>query len=177
MAWTGTLRLKFIRVAPDLVYNERIPNLRRSRRASERIASMMRRLLVGCAAFCLLGLSSRQADVAAAIDAIVEAPVKAGRVAGASVAVVKGSETVLSKGYGFADLELDVPTPLRATYEIGSITKQFTAAAILLLAEQGKLSLDDEITKFLPDYPTQGNHISIRRLLDHTSGINQGESS
>jgi len=132
---------------------------------------MMRRLLVGCAAFCLLGLSGRQADLAAAIDAIVDAPVKAGKVAGASVAVVKGSDTVLLKGYGFADLELDVPTPPRATYEIGSITKQFTAAAILLLAEQGRLALDDEITKFLPDYPTQGNHISIRRLLDHTSGI------
>ncbi len=135
---------------------------------------MRRRLLIGCAAFCLLIRcidASGQAGIAATIDAIVEAPIKAGTVAGASVAVVRGSDTVVMKGYGFADLDLDVPTPPRATYEIGSITKQFTAASILLLAEQGKLSLEDEITKFLPDYPTQGNRISIRRLLNHTSGI------
>src|SRR5262245_14371989 len=112
-----------------------------------------------------------QSDITARIDAIIEAPVKSGKVAGASVAVVKGNDTIVQKGYGFADLELDVPTPPRATYEIGSITKQFTAASILLLAEQGKLSLDDELTRFLPDYPTQGNRITVRRLLNHTSGI------
>jgi CubicO group peptidase (beta-lactamase class C family) len=64
-----------------------------------------------------------------------------------------------------------VPTPERAIYEIGSVTKQFTAAAILQLQEQGKLSLDDEITKYLPNYPVQGRRVTIRRLLDHTSGI------
>jgi len=112
-----------------------------------------------------------QSGVTARIDAIVEAPIKSGKVAGASVAVVKGNDTIVQKGYGFADLELDVPTPPRATYEIGSITKQFTAASILLLVEQGKLSLEDELSKFLPDYPTQGNRVTIRRLLNHTSGI------
>ncbi len=74
-----------------------------------------------------------QTDLTARIDAIVEAPIKAGTVAGASVAVVKGGATLLVKGYGLADLELNVPTPPGATYEIGSVTKQFTAAAILLL--------------------------------------------
>lgn len=64
-----------------------------------------------------------------------------------------------------------MPTPERAIYEIGSLTKQFTAAAILQLQEQGKLSLDDEVTRYLPDYPTHGHRITIRRLLDHTSGI------
>jgi D-alanyl-D-alanine carboxypeptidase len=112
-----------------------------------------------------------QAGVAARIDAIVEAPIKAGTVAGASVAVVRRGETIVDKGYGLADLELDVPTPRGATYEIGSVTKQFTAASILLLAEDGKLALDDELTKFLPDYPLQGHHVTIRRLLNHTSGI------
>jgi len=131
------------------------------------------RLLSGTAFWLLLALiqASGQESLSARIDAIVEAPVKAGRVAGASVAVVKGNETIVLNGYGFADLELDVPTPPRVTYEIGSITKQFTAAAILLLAEQGKLSLADEMTKFLPDYPIQGNHVTIRHLLNHTSGI------
>ena len=125
-------------------------------------------------AFCLLFACIQafgQEKIPAKIDAILGAPINAGRVAGASVAVVKGNETLVMKGYGFADLELDVPTPPRATYEIGSITKQFTAAAILLLAEEGKLSLADEMTKFLPCYPTQGNHVTIRHLLNHTSGI------
>jgi len=135
---------------------------------------MTRRLFVcGAAAIVLAGsaaLSARQ-DLSARIDAIIEAPVKAGKVAGASVAVVKGRDALVMKGYGLADLELDVPTPPKATYEIGSVTKQFTAAAILLLAEQGKLSLDDDITTFLPEYPTSGHRVTIRRLLNHTSGI------
>src|SRR5438876_2744949 len=135
---------------------------------------MRRNRFVLGTAFCLLFACIQafgQENIPAKIDAIVGAPINAGRVAGASVAVVKGNETLVMKGYGFADLELDVPTPPRATYEIGSITKQFTAAAILLLAEEGKLSLADEMTKFLPRYPTQGNHVTIRHLLNHTSGI------
>jgi CubicO group peptidase (beta-lactamase class C family) len=115
--------------------------------------------------------AAAQSNLAAAVDSIVEAPIKAGKVAGASVAVVRGSETIVERGYGLADLQLDVATPPRAIYEIGSVTKQFTAAAILLLAEDGKLSLDDPLTKFLADYPTQGHRITIRHLLNHTSGI------
>lgn len=108
---------------------------------------------------------------ALAVDSIVKAALQDGRVAGISVAVVKGRDTVALDGYGFADLEFDVPTPDRALYEIGSVTKQFTAAALLLLQEEGKLSLDDDVSKHLPDYPTHGRRISLRRLLDHTSGI------
>jgi CubicO group peptidase (beta-lactamase class C family) len=111
------------------------------------------------------------AAAAAAIDRIVEAPIKAGRVAGASVSVARGAETIVSKSYGSADLELDVPMPSDASFEIGSVTKQFTAAAILLLAERGRLSLDDDVTKHLPEYPTHGQRITIRHLLTHTSGI------
>lgn len=133
-----------------------------------------RRVFVGwalCAALVSLGTRSAQIDQVARIDAILEAPVTAGTIAGASVAIVKGRDTLVMKGYGLADLELAVPTPPKATYEIGSVTKQFTAAAILLLAEQGKLSLDDEVTTFLPEYPTSGHRVTIRRLLNHTSGI------
>jgi CubicO group peptidase (beta-lactamase class C family) len=61
--------------------------------------------------------------------------------------------------------------PADAMFEIGSVTKQFTAAAILQLRDEGKLSLDDEITKWLPDFDTRGNRVTVRRLLDHTSGI------
>ncbi len=112
-----------------------------------------------------------RAEMVRAIDSLASAPIQRGQIAGMSVAVVKGRDTILIKGYGSADLELDVPTPANAVYEIGSVTKQFTTAALLQLVEQGKLSLDDDITKYLPNYPSRGNPISIRRILDHTSGI------
>jgi CubicO group peptidase (beta-lactamase class C family) len=105
------------------------------------------------------------------LDSLAGAPVQEGRAAGISVAVVHGRDTLLLKGYGMANIELDVPMPADAMHEIGSVTKQFTAAAILQLRDQGRLSLDDDLTKFLPDYPTHGRAIPIRRLLDHTSGI------
>jgi CubicO group peptidase (beta-lactamase class C family) len=112
-----------------------------------------------------------RAHLPAAIDSIVAAALGNGHTAGMSIGVVRGRDTIVLRGYGKADLELDVPTPDRAVYEIGSVTKQFTAAAILQLAEQHKLSLDDEITKYFPTYPVHGYHLTVRRLLDHTSGI------
>lgn len=123
---------------------------------------------------CATGLSGQTTDrarIAAKVDSVARALLADGRAAGLSVAVVRGRDTIVMKGYGFVDLEWDVATPQGAIYEIGSVTKQFTAAAILQLQEQGKLSLDDELTKYLPDYPTQGHRITLRRLLDHTSGI------
>jgi CubicO group peptidase (beta-lactamase class C family) len=117
---------------------------------------------------------AQQPDRAALIsklDSLAGAPVQEGRAAGIAVAVVRGRDTLLLKGYGKANLELDVPTPADALYEIGSVTKQFTAAAILQLRDEGKLSLDDDLTKYFPDYPTDGRGIPVRRLLDHTSGI------
>jgi CubicO group peptidase (beta-lactamase class C family) len=92
-------------------------------------------------------------------------------VVGASIAVVRGSDTIAVKGYGKANLELGVATPPAAIYEIGSVTKQFTGAAIMQLVEQGKLSLDDDIGRYVPQFNTKGRRIPIRRLLDHTSGI------
>jgi CubicO group peptidase (beta-lactamase class C family) len=105
------------------------------------------------------------------LDSIANAPVQEGRAAGISVAVVRGRDTLLLKGYGKANIELGVPMPANAVHEIGSVTKQFTAAAILQLRDEGLLSLEDDLTKYLPDYPTQGRAISVRHLLDHTSGI------
>ncbi|MBW3535940.1 MAG: beta-lactamase family protein [Gemmatimonadetes bacterium] len=94
-------------------------------------------------------------------------------VPGVSVAVVRGADTLLMRGYGFVDLEWDVPTPAdaSASYEIGSVTKQFTAAAVLQLVEEGKLDLDADVTEYLPDFDTRGHRLPLRRLLDHTSGI------
>lgn len=90
---------------------------------------------------------------------------------GATALVAKDGKIIYHKAFGMANLELGVKMEPDMILEIGSITKQFTAVAILMLVEQGKLDLDDDITKFIEDYPTHGHHISIHHLLTHTSGI------
>ncbi|MDE2981616.1 MAG: serine hydrolase [Gemmatimonadota bacterium] len=107
----------------------------------------------------------------AAIDEIVMAPIREGLIAGASVAVVHGGEPVAYRGYGWANLQLDVPTPEDAIYEIGSVTKQFTSVGLLQAQAEGLVDLDADMSTYLPDFPTQGNTITARELLDHTSGI------
>ncbi len=113
---------------------------------------------------------SRTALVAR-LDSIAGAPVKGGAVAGMAVAVVKGRDTLLFKGYGLSDLENQVPVTPQTVFRIGSITKQFTSSAVMQLVEQGRIGLDDEITRYLPTFPTHGHRILVRHLLNHTSGI------
>jgi CubicO group peptidase (beta-lactamase class C family) len=89
-----------------------------------------------------------------------------------AVLVAKDGEVLFKKGYGMANIELGVPNTPEMKFQIGSITKQFTSMAILQLEEKGLLSLDDPITRHLPDYPkATGDSISIHNLLSHTSGI------
>jgi len=90
---------------------------------------------------------------------------------GASALVAKNGKIIYHKAFGMADMELDVSLKPNHVFEIGSITKQFTAVSILMLVEKGKLKLDDDITKFIKDYPTHGYKITIHDLLTHTSGI------
>jgi CubicO group peptidase (beta-lactamase class C family) len=90
---------------------------------------------------------------------------------GITVLVSQKGQVIYKKGFGKANLELNVSMQPDQVFRIGSITKQFTAIAILQLAEQGKLDLQDNITRFIPDYPTQGYTITIEHLLTHTSGI------
>jgi CubicO group peptidase (beta-lactamase class C family) len=90
---------------------------------------------------------------------------------GFAVLVAKNNEVIYRKAFGYANLELDVSMKPENIFRIGSITKQFTACAILKLEEEGKLSLQDDITKFIEDYPTHGHTITIEHLLTHTSGI------
>src|SRR5262249_27111379 len=90
---------------------------------------------------------------------------------GCAVGVGIGAEVVLRAAYGMADLEHDVRLTPDAIFEPGSITKQFTPAAVLLLAQDGKLSLDDPVRKHIPELPDYGAPITIRHLLNHTSGL------
>lgn len=137
---------------------------------------MMRRL------FCLFSTTllaavpaasqtASRAQLAQRIDSIAETALHDGPTAALSVAVVRDGETIVERGYGFADIENDVPATKLTVYRIGSLTKQFTAAGIMRLVEQGRIDLHADITQYVPDYPTQGHRVTIEQLLTHTSGI------
>jgi len=88
-----------------------------------------------------------------------------------TVLVARGTEVLFSKGFGFADLERDVPNAPNTKFRLGSVTKQFTAASILLLEERGKLRVSDPVKKYMPDAPAAWDKVTIMHLLTHTSGI------
>ena len=90
---------------------------------------------------------------------------------GCAFAIIKDSKIVYKKNYGMADLEHDVPITPQTVWFIGSISKQFTAMCILLLTEQNKISLDDDVRKYLPEFPDYGQTVTIHHLIHHTSGI------
>jgi D-alanyl-D-alanine carboxypeptidase len=107
---------------------------------------------------------------AAQIDAVVSAYYKPDE-PGAVVLVAKNGKTIFRKAYGLADAAKGTLMTPDMQLRLGSITKQFTSTAILMLVDEGKIRLDDDITRFLPDYPTHGKRITIAQLLNHTSGI------
>ena len=109
------------------------------------------------------------ADIVGRIDAAAREVLSKTNVPGTSVAIVRDGRVVFARAYGRARLEPALPADAGMRYAIGSISKQFTAAALLLLAQEGKLSLDDTVAKFLPDL-TRANDVTIRQLLSHTSG-------
>ena len=90
---------------------------------------------------------------------------------GCAVSVVEGGRTVFAKGYGMASLEHDVPITPTSAFYAASVSKQFTAFAVAMLAQQGKLSLDDDVRKWLPEVPNFGKTITVRHLIHHTSGL------
>jgi CubicO group peptidase (beta-lactamase class C family) len=140
--------------------------------------TLRRLLILALTVACIPTSSSAQLDrarVLHVVDSIVGAEIAAGRVAGMSVAMMRGGDTLLLKGYGRANLELDVPTPEEAVYDIASQAKTFTAAAVTQLLEQGKLSLDDPVAKHLPGVlPSDvADRVTVRHLLSHTGGLKE----
>lgn len=105
------------------------------------------------------------------IDNYIEAQLQRLRIPGLALAVVRDGEIVKAAGYGYANLELLVPVTASTVFEIGSITKPFTAVAIMMLVEDEKLSLEDELTTFFPQAPEAWSRITVRHLLSHTGGI------
>lgn len=128
-------------------------------------------------AFCLFFLllagpsaADPAVDPITGVDAIF-APWSSKEKPGCAVAVGEKGRTVLARAYGMADLEHDVPNTLTTVFEAGSVSKQFTAAAALLLVQQGKLKLQDDVRKYIPELPDYGVPITIDHLIHHTSGL------
>ncbi|HEY4198455.1 MAG TPA: serine hydrolase domain-containing protein, partial [Mucilaginibacter sp.] len=89
---------------------------------------------------------------------------------GCQFVISRNGRTVFSKAWGMADLEHNAPLTIQSPIEIGSVSKQFTAACILLLEQQGKLSLDDDVRKYIPELPDYGTKITLRSMIHHLSG-------
>ena len=127
---------------------------------------MFRRIAI---AFLLVSICLAQDNVAR-MEQVVRSYLDAKQFMG-SVLVARDGKVILSKGYGSANLEWDVPNSPTAKFRLGSITKQFTAACILLLEERGKLKVEDPVKKYMPDPPAAWDQVTIFHLLTHTSGI------
>lgn len=112
-----------------------------------------------------------ETDKTKAVDEYVGQVMKKRHIPGVSIAVLKGGKVVMAKGYGLANVELNVPAAEETVYQLASVTKTFTATAVMLLVRDGKIALDDKIAERLPDLPAAWNKVTVRQLLNHTSGI------
>jgi CubicO group peptidase (beta-lactamase class C family) len=111
-----------------------------------------------------------------AIDHYVNAEMKREHVVGIAVGIYSRGQILLAKGYGLANIELNVPVKAETIFQSGSVGKQFTSAAIMMLVEEGKISLDDSIVKYFPNAPPSWQAIRVKNLLSHTSGLSEYES-
>ncbi|HEY6951568.1 MAG TPA: serine hydrolase domain-containing protein [Bacteroidota bacterium] len=135
--------------------------------AARQILSLF--VMIVCASFLATAQSGLSPEVEQKIDTLAITSLAKTGVPSASVAVVKNGRIAFLRAYGNARIDPRTPATTRMRYSIGSISKQFTATAILLLQEEGKLSLDDRVSRFLPDL-TRANEVTLRQLLSHTSG-------
>jgi len=129
----------------------------------------MQKVFAGLAAIILLGGCAAATKPSDPADALMQR--YAGDVPGASLLVLKDGKPIVHRGYGLANLEDGDKTTPATNYRLASVSKQFTAAAILLLAEDGRLDLDDPVRRWLPSLPPETAAVTLRQLLDHTGGL------
>ena len=141
-----------------------ISNLRRTLLSASKLIFMFAALAAGS------NLLIVAQDTTTKVDAYMNAELQRQHIPGASLAVIKDGRIILAKGYGLANVELQVPVKPETIFQSGSMGKQFTATAVMMLVEAGKLSLSDPITKYFTDAPESWKHITIRHLLTHTAG-------
>jgi CubicO group peptidase (beta-lactamase class C family) len=114
--------------------------------------------------------NGNQQKLEAAVDEVFQDLTAAGS-PGCALGVYRGGQIIYEKGYGLANIEENVPISPKSVFDIGSTSKQFTATSILLLEKAGKLSIDDDVHKYIPELPDYGKKITILNLLNHTSGL------
>ncbi len=127
-------------------------------------------LLIGLTGVARVKAQELGAATAARVDSVFSRFTAPGS-PGCALGVMRGGRLVYAKGYGLASIEMNRPITPSTVFDIGSVSKQFTALAVVLLAQDGKLSLDDEIQKYLPEIPRYSRPVTIRHLLHHTSGL------
>jgi CubicO group peptidase (beta-lactamase class C family) len=127
-------------------------------------------MLAICIAACYAANAQQVNKLTTEFDKVIQKEFQLDQT-GVTVLISSHGNVIYKKAFGMADIELNVPMKTNNVFRIGSITKQFTAIAILQLMEKGKLHLQDEVTRFIPNYPMQGSKITIEHLLTHTSGI------
>src|SRR5277367_1297831 len=131
------------------------------------------RFVVGFVSILAISCAHAQSlspDVTAKVDKVFEQWNKPDS-PGCALGVYQGGQILYKHGYGMANLNDDIPITPATVFHVASMSKQFTAASILLLAQQGKLSLDDDVHKYIPELPDFGEPITLRHLLHHTSGL------
>lgn len=133
--------------------------------------SFARRGIVSLARVALLLCLTFVTAAADTVDEYIQKQMAALHIPGVAVAVVKDGKPVLAKGYGMANVEWGVPVTENTVYQLASVSKQFTATGIMMLVEEGKLSLDDKLPKFFDKLPAAWGNVTVRQLLNHTSGI------
>jgi len=133
----------------------------------------MQKLVLFAALFTSVFICPAQMPTHAAIDSIVNVEMQRQKIPGVSIAIIKDGRVEYIKGYGFSNLEHEVKTKPETVFQLGSIGKQFAAFAVMLLVEEGKISLEDRLTRFFPDAPASWDSITIRNLLTHTSGLGE----
>jgi CubicO group peptidase (beta-lactamase class C family) len=118
-----------------------------------------------------VGKPERDDAASAKVDEVVRSQMEEQKIPGVSLAVMRDGKIIKATGYGLASIELNVPVAPDMLFHSGSLAKAFTATAVMMLVEEGKIGLDDKISKYLPEAPPSWNEVTIRRLLTHTSGI------
>lgn len=127
--------------------------------------------LLALALILLLSAAHAIAQAPDPIDHYLRSEMAMRHIPGLALLIVRDGKIARAQGYGFSNVELQVPVKPETVFQSGSMGKQFTATAILMLAEEGKLSLEDPLTRFFPDAPPAWSHVTVRHLLSHTGGF------
>lgn len=130
-----------------------------------------------CAILPAAGTSASPADLGMQVDAYVRGEIEREGIPGLALGVYRDGRIVKAEGYGLANLEWNVPVKADTVFQSGSVGKQFTATAVMMLVEEGKVGLDDPVQKYFPDAPDSWKNIKIRNLLSHTSGLGEYENA